>query len=372
MRTALSVVLTDWPPAPLARNTSMRRSLSSILMSTSSASGSTATVAAEVWMRPCASVAGTRCTRCTPDFEFEPREHALAGDVGDDLLVAAESPTRSPRDDLDLPAHAVGVALIHAEQVAGEQRRLLAAGAGAHFEDGALLVGGILGQELHLELALELLDLGIERAKLRFGERSHVGIGRRVVDHLIEIVALLLRPTQRGDGGDDRIELGELARKPHIALLIGAGGESALHRLPACDEFIEFIGRNRGHAGLEDVASRPEGWASGQPCGSGDRRDGRAVCPPVMPAGPGAWVSAIHSPNATIEITSAPNSIRAGRTAAFRASPARSSAQVEPVRRNRHRAGGARAAAPGVAASVAAGFALGCGCGCGARGCGGR
>ena len=49
---------------------SMRRSFSSILTSTSSASGSTATVAAEVWMRPCASVAGTRCTRCTPDSNF--------------------------------------------------------------------------------------------------------------------------------------------------------------------------------------------------------------------------------------------------------------------------------------------------------------
>ena len=36
-------------------------------MSMSSASGSTATVAAEVWMRPLASVAGTRCTRCTPN-----------------------------------------------------------------------------------------------------------------------------------------------------------------------------------------------------------------------------------------------------------------------------------------------------------------
>ena len=39
-------------------------------MSTSSASGSTATVAAEVWMRPLPSVAGTRCTRCTPDSNF--------------------------------------------------------------------------------------------------------------------------------------------------------------------------------------------------------------------------------------------------------------------------------------------------------------
>ena len=34
--------------------------------STSSASGSTATVAVEVWMRPCDSVSGTRCTRCVP------------------------------------------------------------------------------------------------------------------------------------------------------------------------------------------------------------------------------------------------------------------------------------------------------------------
>ena len=34
--------------------------------STSSASGRTATVAVEVWIRPCDSVAGTRCTRWVP------------------------------------------------------------------------------------------------------------------------------------------------------------------------------------------------------------------------------------------------------------------------------------------------------------------
>ena len=40
--------------------------LSLMSISMSSASGSTATVAADVWMRPALSVAGTRCTRCTP------------------------------------------------------------------------------------------------------------------------------------------------------------------------------------------------------------------------------------------------------------------------------------------------------------------
>src|SRR3989304_411577 len=45
---------------------SIRRSSGFTLTSTSSASGSTATVAVEVWMRPLASVTGTRWTRGTP------------------------------------------------------------------------------------------------------------------------------------------------------------------------------------------------------------------------------------------------------------------------------------------------------------------
>ena len=48
----------------------MRRSSLLICTSASRASGSTATVAAEVWMRPLASVAGTRCTRCAPLSNF--------------------------------------------------------------------------------------------------------------------------------------------------------------------------------------------------------------------------------------------------------------------------------------------------------------
>src|SRR5437899_11833759 len=66
MRTAEYGVLTDCPPGPEEQKVSTRMSLGSIATSTSSASGSTATVTAEVWMRPCCSVAGTRCTRWTP------------------------------------------------------------------------------------------------------------------------------------------------------------------------------------------------------------------------------------------------------------------------------------------------------------------
>ena len=68
MRMAESVLLTCWPPAPLARKVSMRSSAGfSVTSSASSGSGITATVQALVWMRPCDSVAGTRCTRWPPD-----------------------------------------------------------------------------------------------------------------------------------------------------------------------------------------------------------------------------------------------------------------------------------------------------------------
>ena len=128
-------------------------------------------------------------------LEFELREHALAGDDGDDLLVAAGR-RLARRQDLDLPALPVGVALIHAEEIARKQRRLLAAGAGAQFEDRVLLVGGILGQKLHFELPLELLDPGVKRLKLLRGERRHLGVRGRIVDELSQVPALACRTPQ--------------------------------------------------------------------------------------------------------------------------------------------------------------------------------
>ena len=52
-------MLTDCPPGPPALKTSIRKSESFIFKSTSSASGKTATVAAEVCTLPCVSVSGT-------------------------------------------------------------------------------------------------------------------------------------------------------------------------------------------------------------------------------------------------------------------------------------------------------------------------
>src|SRR5204862_8055782 len=85
------------PPGPDEQNVSIRRSLASILMSTSSASGNTATVTAEVWTRPCCSVSGTRCTRCTPlsyfSLEYAPWPSTMA-------ITSLSPPT--PDSELDI------------------------------------------------------------------------------------------------------------------------------------------------------------------------------------------------------------------------------------------------------------------------------
>ena len=73
------------------------------MSATGSASGITATVHADVWMRPCASVSGTRCTRWPPDSNLSLRIGAAADDPQDHFLVAAELGRRLGHD-FDLPA----------------------------------------------------------------------------------------------------------------------------------------------------------------------------------------------------------------------------------------------------------------------------
>ena len=86
-----SVLLTCWPPAPEERNVSTLQvgRIDLDLVDLASSSAMIATVAAEVWMRPCDSVSGTRCTRWVPDSNFSLRIRAAALDARDDFLVAA-------------------------------------------------------------------------------------------------------------------------------------------------------------------------------------------------------------------------------------------------------------------------------------------
>src|SRR5450759_760012 len=151
MRMADSVLLTCWPPAPCARMVSILRSSSLILMSTSSTSGSTATVDAAGGFG-----VGHALHAMHAGFEFELGKDAAAVDLGDDLLKAAFG-AFAQGQDFRLPALLGGIALVHSEQVAGEQCGLVAAGAGADFEDGVVSVHRVFRDQRKLDLLFELV-----------------------------------------------------------------------------------------------------------------------------------------------------------------------------------------------------------------------
>ena len=155
-------------------------------------------------------------------FELEPREHVAAGDRGHRLLDAAE-PGLVEIEGLEAPALPCGIALVHAEQLGREQRRLLAAGAGAHLEDGVARVGLVLGQQHQLHGALGPRELLLEAAILLVGEGAHLGIDRGVVLHGGGLVDPVLQDAQALDGADHRVELGQFLRHLDDALRIDAG-----------------------------------------------------------------------------------------------------------------------------------------------------
>ena len=154
----------------------MSRSSGRISTSTSSASGMTATVAVEVWIRPCDSVTGTRCTRWTPDSCFS-RPYASRPRMPEhDLLVAAEVRGRR-RQHVGLPSAPVREVPVHLEQITGPQGRLLPARAGPDLEDQVLAVVGVLRHEQLFEPGAELLDALAEGERLLEERLGHLRVG---------------------------------------------------------------------------------------------------------------------------------------------------------------------------------------------------
>ena len=97
-------------------------------------------------MRPPLSVTGTRWTRWTPLSNFSLANTPLPSTEATTSLKPARVGGRGG-DQLDPPALPLGIALVHAEQVAREQAGFVAAGPGADFEHRRALVGGVARQQ---------------------------------------------------------------------------------------------------------------------------------------------------------------------------------------------------------------------------------
>ena len=79
-------------------------------------------------------------------FEFELAVSVIARDFENDFFGAAGI-VEIFGDWFDFEAVRFGVFLIHAVELASEEARFVAAGAGADFDDGGLVVFGVFGDE---------------------------------------------------------------------------------------------------------------------------------------------------------------------------------------------------------------------------------
>ena len=120
-------------------------------------------------MRPWLSVAGTRCTRCTPASCLKTANAPSPLTA----MVASRSPPGiglGGGHQLHLQAARLGVAGVDVQEVAGEQRRLLAAGRRADLDEGVAVVVGVGLDQGLADLRLELRDLALGLVE----QRAHV------------------------------------------------------------------------------------------------------------------------------------------------------------------------------------------------------
>ena len=171
-------------------------------------------------------------------LELELGVDIVALDAGDHFLEAAVL-TGVFREDLDPPTLALGIARIHAEQVAGKDRRLVAAGAGTDFEEHVAPILRIFRQQHALQAAFQLLQL-------------HAGTGDFLFSHLAQIRIAVLE--QRLGAFEVTLHLAEVAvgedHRLDFGVFLGIGAKLAL----IADHFA--IAKQRGEflvAILEDV-----------------------------------------------------------------------------------------------------------------------
>ena len=108
-------------------------------------------------------------------FVAQPPVDLLAADLHDDLAVAAQLGFAG-RQDLGLPAAMLGVAQVHAQQVAGKEGAFITAGAGPDLQDGVAGIVGVARQQQVLDALLGSLQAGLGVGDLLVGELAHVGL----------------------------------------------------------------------------------------------------------------------------------------------------------------------------------------------------
>ena len=135
----------------------------------------------------------------------------------------------------------LGEADIHAEEVASEERGLVAAGAGADFDDGALVVVGVLGQERDLEILLGLFQPLAGFRALDLGQFAHFLVQRGIGQHGVEPCDFVGHAAIHADGDHDIFHRRQFARQRHIGRAVGALGQLCADLVVTAQDDVELV-----------------------------------------------------------------------------------------------------------------------------------
>ena len=145
-------------------------------------------------------------------FEFQPREHIASGDVGSGLLVAADAGL-GHFHHLEPPAMLCRKSLIHAEQVGGEQRRLVTTGTGAHLEDRVSRIVPVARQQKKLQAVHLLGKPGLDLLNFGLRHLRHFGVVSGLLGQHHGRVPVTFEPPDKVNLLADRPQFGQLARQ---------------------------------------------------------------------------------------------------------------------------------------------------------------
>ena len=173
-------------------------------------------------------------------FKFEFGVGAAAADFGDNLLEAAFGPL-AHRQHFRLPALFGREALVHAEEIAGEQRGFVAAGAGTNFDDNVALIHRVLRQQREADVLPKFFQPLYDLRLFGFRHAPHFRIGRAVLDHGVEVAELRFSRAIRFDRIDHGPKLRVFAREAHECLRRDLSRKLALKDRLSMQQRIQFL-----------------------------------------------------------------------------------------------------------------------------------
>lgn len=128
-----------------------------------------------------------------------------------------------------------------------QESRLIAAGARADFEDGVLVVGGILGQKQDLDVLLQRFDALPDLGQIGLGQCPHFGICAFVGEHRLQIGLFVLGGAQRPDLCHHLLDVGIFRRHLDIGVRRRPGRHLRFEHVETLDDLIHTVAGQVDH-----------------------------------------------------------------------------------------------------------------------------